>query len=120
MARSPLIVGANLTLLDDETVRLLTNADILNIDQHATASRQVLRDGDLIVWTADIGKQHAVAAFNIGEKALTVDRPLTDFDLAAGSYAVKNAWTGERMKPSARFSAQIEPHAPVVLIVEKQ
>jgi len=64
MARSPLIVGANLTLLDNDTLRLLTNADVLKIDQTATASRQVLHEGDLVVWTADLPLgAHALAAF---------------------------------------------------------
>jgi len=121
MARSPLIVGGNLTLLDDDTLRLLSNAEILKIDQRATASRQVLRDGDLVVWTADLAdNQHAIAAFNIGENSLTLDRPMTDFALSAGNYQMKNAWSGERLKPSSRFWAQLEPHASIVVMLAKQ
>jgi len=120
MARSPLIVGANLTLLDDDTLRLLTNADILKIDQTATASRQVLQDGDLVVWTADLpGNAHALAAFNVGEKPLALDRAWTDFALAASQPAVKNAWTGESAQASPRVTATIEPHASLVLMIGK-
>jgi hypothetical protein len=43
MARSPLILGANLTLLDDPTLKLLTNPDVIRIDQTATRSGQVMR-----------------------------------------------------------------------------
>ena len=64
-ARSPLIIGANLTLLTAETEQLLTNRDILAIDQTATGSRQVSHDGDLVVWSAALpGARYAVGLFN--------------------------------------------------------
>jgi alpha-galactosidase len=119
MARSPLIIGSNLTLLDQDTLRLLCNADILKIDQTATASRQVLHEGDLVIWTADLpGDQHALAAFNLGEKALTFDRALSDF-VSAGHYDMKNAWNGERLPARARVTT-LEPHATVVLMLDKR
>ena len=120
MARSPLIIGANLNLLDQNTLLLLCNADVLKIDQAATASRQVLREGDLVIWTADLpGDQHALAAFNLGEKVLTFDRALSDF-VSAGHYDMKNAWTGERLPAGARISITLEPHASVVLMLDKR
>jgi alpha-galactosidase len=117
MARSPLIVGANLTLLDEDTLRLLTNVDILKIDQTATASRQVLHEGDLVVWTTDLpGNEYALAIFNLGEKRITVDRDLSEFALP-GKKEVKNAWTGERLQASPRVSTTLEPHASMVLML---
>ena len=121
MARSPLIVGANLTLLDEQTLHLLTNRDVLSIDQTAAASRQVLREGDLVVWTADLpGGRHAVAAFNLGEKPLTVDRELASLGLRDAQYDGKNAWTGERLHLSSRLTATLEPHASMVLMLNKK
>jgi alpha-galactosidase len=121
MARSPLIVGANLTRLDDATLRLLTNPDILKIDQAATASRQVTREGDLVVWTADLpGHQHALAVFNLGETSIALDRPFSSFALATGRRKAKNAWTGEPLPASSRVRTSIEPHASIVLILESE
>lgn len=120
MARSPLIFGGNLTLLDKETIALLTNADILKIDQTATASRQVLHQGDLIVWTADLpGKRYALAAFNLGDKPMKLDRPLSDFALV-GEFNAKNAWTGEQLKSITNVSTTLEPHASIVLMLGKK
>jgi hypothetical protein len=120
MARSPLIVGANLTLLDKDTLSLLTNADILKIDQTATASRQVLSEGELVVWTADLpGNGHALAAFNLGEKPIALDRAWTDFALAGTQNVVKNAWTGELLPAGGRVTATLEPHASIVLMLGK-
>lgn len=118
MARSPLIIGANLTLLDKETLHLLTNTDILKIDQSGTASRQVLHEGDLVVWTADLpGNEQALAAFNLGESRISFDRRLSSFVRMRRQREVKNAWTGERLKASPRVTATLEPHASMVLIV---
>jgi hypothetical protein len=120
MARSPLIIGANLTLLDQDTLRLLCNRDVLKIDQTATASRQVLHDGDLVIWTADLpGDEHALAAFNLGEEPITLDHALSDFNLA-GQYDMKNAWTAERLHAGARVNTTIAPHASVVLMLNKK
>ena len=120
MARSPLIVGANLTLLDEPTLRLLTNREILKIDQTATASRQVLHDGDLVAWTADLpGNEHAVALFNLGDRALAVDRAWSDFGIGGTARAVKNAWTGEHLPTSPRLTTKLEPHASIVLILTR-
>ena len=121
MARSPLIIGANLTLLDQDSLRLLCNTDILKIDQTATASRQVLHEGDLVVWTADLpGKQRALAAFNLGEKAISFDLPLSDFVPSVGPYDVENAWTGARLPAEVRLSTTLKPHASVVLMLDKK
>jgi alpha-galactosidase len=118
MARSPLIVGANLTLLDQGALRLLTNRHILKIDQTATASRLVLHEGDLVVWTADLpGNEHALAAFNLGEQTLAVDRAFSDFALPGRQYKAKSAWTGERLKASSRLHSTLEPHASLVLML---
>ncbi len=120
MARSPLIVGANLTLLDEDTRRLLTNAEVLRIDQTATASRQVLKEGDLVAWTADLpGNERALAIFNAGEKPLAINRAWADFGLAPSQPSVKNAWTGERLSVSPRVTATLEPHASLVLMLGK-
>lgn len=120
MARSPLIVGANLTLLDEDTLRLLCNTDILRIDQTATASRQLLREGDLVIWTADLpANQHALAAFNLGETVINLHRPLSEF-FPAGQYDVKNAWTGAPLPAGVRLGTTLEPHASVVLMLDKK
>jgi alpha-galactosidase len=97
MARSPLILGANLTLLDDATLKLLTNRDLIRIDQTSTASRQVLHDGDLIAWTSDLpGGAHALALFNVGDTPATVTQQFATLGLTAKkSYAAHDVWAGK-------------------------
>ena len=121
MARSPLIVGANLTLLDEATTRLLTNPGMVRIDQTATASRQALEDGDLIAWTADMPRdQYALAIFNLGNTPLKVDRKLTELKLPERRWAARNAWTGEQSKINGSVQADLAPHACMLLILSKK
>jgi hypothetical protein len=53
MARSPLILGANLPRNDDFTLELLTNDEVIGVDQGSRNNHQVSREGDLVVWAAD-------------------------------------------------------------------
>ncbi|MDD4500731.1 MAG: glycoside hydrolase family 27 protein [Bacteroidales bacterium] len=53
IGRSPLIFGGDMTRLDPFTKELLTNPDMLRVNQHSTNNRQISRDNDLIVWAAD-------------------------------------------------------------------
>jgi len=118
MARSPLILGANLTLLNDETLRLLTNTQMIRIDQTTTASREVLHEGDLVIWTADLpGNEQAVAVFNLGDKRMALDRELPDFLQPGKQQTIQNAWTGERIPAGSSLRMTLEPHASTVLIL---
>lgn len=66
IARSPLILGADMTRLDKFTLNLLTNSEVLAVNQHSSNNHQLSRDNDLIVWTADApgSRDKYVALFN--------------------------------------------------------
>ena len=66
IARSPLILGADMTRMDEFTLDLLTNSEALAVNQNSIHNRQLSRDNDLIVWTADVpgSKDRYVAFFN--------------------------------------------------------
>ena len=49
--RSPLLFGGNLTKLDDWTTSLLTNKEVLQVDQHSSGNHPVLIRPDVIVWS---------------------------------------------------------------------
>jgi len=53
IARSPLIIGGNLPNNDGFTLNLLTNDEVLRVDQHSTNNRQLWKKGDLYAWVAD-------------------------------------------------------------------
>ena len=125
MARSPLIIGANLTEMDEATLKLLTNADVLAIEQTATRSGEVMRSGNMIVWTADLPEgsrmgSHALALFNIGDQPVTVNGMFESYGLKAGSYKVRDAWAGKDLgELTGVQSLAIPPHASVLWLLKK-
>lgn len=66
--KSPLFFSGDLTYNDEWTDNLLTNEEVIHIDQHSTNNREVSNDGTRIVWTADDATSTAkyAALFNIG------------------------------------------------------
>ena len=66
IARSPLILGGNLPKNDDFTLALLTNDEVLAVDQHSANNRQLFNTNSLVAWAADVPGSSAkyVALFN--------------------------------------------------------
>ncbi|MEK7779934.1 MAG: glycoside hydrolase family 27 protein, partial [Verrucomicrobiota bacterium] len=53
IARSPLIHGGDMTQMDAFTLSLLTNTEVIAVNQSSTHNRQLFRTNDLIAWVAD-------------------------------------------------------------------
>jgi hypothetical protein len=120
MARSPLIVGANLTLLDEATLALLTNPEVIALDQTATDSAEVLHEGELTAWRARLQDgRYALALFNTGEEPLRVNRPLNSIvaEWGAVPHSVRDVWQGKDLPRERKVSATVAPHGCVLLMM---
>jgi alpha-galactosidase len=51
--RSPLMYGGDLPGMDDFTLSLITNEEVLSVNKNSTGNRQLFRENDLVAWTAD-------------------------------------------------------------------
>src|SRR4051812_38145488 len=69
IARSPLMYGGDLPSNDDFSLSLMTNDEVLAVNQKATNSRQVSANGDQVIWASDDGGSGAkyLAAFHVGD-----------------------------------------------------
>ncbi len=70
IARSPLMHGGDMTRTDDFTLSLLTNAEVLAVNQESTANRPVFNRDELVAWTADVegSPDEYVAVFNLRDR----------------------------------------------------
>jgi len=98
ITRAPLIMGGDLRYLDQPTLDLLTNRDVLTVNQASTDNEpHFLMDGTR-VWTArvDGGTDRYVALFNTTAKPKTVALPLRRLgcDAVAG---VRDLWSGKEV-----------------------
>jgi hypothetical protein len=66
IARSPLIMGGNMPNNDEFTLSLMTNDEVIAVNQASLNNRQVFNQSNHIVWVADVpnSKDKYVALFN--------------------------------------------------------
>ncbi|WP_114778442.1 NPCBM/NEW2 domain-containing protein [Botryobacter ruber] len=100
IARSPLIFGGDMTKLDDFTKNMLTNPEMLQVNQNSTNNRQVSRDKNLIVWAADVpgSKDKYVALFNAQSKGDNLDFANADY----ASPVIAGKWKSQEIKVSVK------------------
>jgi hypothetical protein len=113
MAKSPLILGANLTQLDEATYKLVTNPRVIAADQQGHGERQVEDRDGVVVWRSDGAPgQSWLAVFNTSEAAVEVKRPLAELGLAAkNGYGLVDVWSGGSGRGSIReVEVQLAPH----------
>ena len=95
MFRSPLMIGGNMPQFDDSTLSLLSNDEVLGIDQHSINNHEVYDRDSIIVWRADSpdGTITYVAVFNTRDTgAEHVPVKWNDLGLKSSRYEVRDIW----------------------------
>jgi hypothetical protein len=123
MFRSPLMFGGDLPTNDDFTLSLLTNDEVLAVNQNSTGNKQLKEEKGLIVWTAGVPgtEDQYVAFFNIND-SVTSEISVTPSELGiSGNYTVKDLWSKEdKGIVTDKFSVAVEPHASVLVRFSKE
>ena len=115
---SPLLIGCDMTKLDDFTLNLLTNDEVLEVSQDPLGQQagRVAKEGTSEVWAKNLEDgSKAVGLFNRGEEETTVSANWADLNLA-GKQTARDLW---RQTDLGTFSAQFQAPVPrhgVVLI----
>ena len=116
IARSPLILGANLTKLDGWTLALITNREVLDVDQNSHDGRQVAREGDTVAWTASgPGSTRYLAIFNLGDKPKTIHRSYDFYNLPGKAYRSRELWSGSERGAGDSITATLPAHGCILL-----
>ena len=112
---SPLMIGAELTLLDDATLSLLTNDEVLAMLPPSVKPHQICRDDEKAIWRADDAKADTcyVALFNLGEREQSLSVSLEELGYEE-KVSLKELWTKESSLAESVICADIAPHACVV------
>ena len=119
IARSPLIFGGDMVKMDDFTASLLTNDEVLAVDQQSENNRQLFRTADgLIAWTADVpgSADKYVAVFNTRDidknsntsASAAVSVKFADIGLE-GAVQIRDLWAE---KDLGSFRGSFAPIAP--------
>ncbi len=121
--RSPLMLGAELTLLDEWTLSLLTNAQVLGLLAEDNRARQIRRDDQAAIWFSrneKTGDCH-LGLFNFAEQETEVTCRLEDLDESVwGKENLTELWTGESFTvKDGMISLQIAPHGAKLLKISE-
>ncbi|MBS1724551.1 MAG: NPCBM/NEW2 domain-containing protein [Armatimonadetes bacterium] len=109
---SPLLIGCDLTKLDDFTLNLLTNDEVLAVNQDrlgkpAHRERVV---GDIEVWTRPLADgSYALGIFNRGDGDLDARFSASDVGLK-GSARVRDLWRQKDMGVMTSMSVKLKSH----------
>lgn len=71
MFKSPLMLGGDLTGLDEDALAMITNKEIIDLDQKSRGGRQIYCESDCVIWSAEKDNNVFLAVFNTGDTTLT-------------------------------------------------
>lgn len=114
---APLIIGCPIERLDDFTLGLLTNDEVLEIDQDPLgkqAHQVEVQGGEVLIKELE-GGDTAIGAFNTGSRAATISCGWTELGLR-GRFRVRDLWRQQDIASAAdRFTATIPSHGVKLL-----
>ncbi len=120
IARQPLMFGGDLPSLDEPTLALITNDEVLEADQRATASRKLYERGEQIAWTSTAERPAGryVAVFHVGDGApATMRVEWKDLGLS-GPHATRDLWERRELgRVDDALVVTLPPHAAGMYLI---
>jgi hypothetical protein len=123
IARSPLIMGGDLRHLDAATLALLTNPEVLAINQNSHDNRPHRAEAGTRIWSArpngaGAANSYYLALFNTEDKPVEIAFDLSRLNLGNKTVALRDLWKRQDL-PQARgvIKQTLAPHASALLRV---
>ena len=113
---SPLMVGGDLPRADAWTTSLLTNPEVIEVDQNSTGNHPVITTDKAVVWMAQSSttKGYYLAAFNLGESSETLHYSWKDLGLPGSNYGLRDLWERKDLGASGAVNLTLPPHGSVL------
>ena len=120
LAPSPLMLGPNLPDNDSWTTALLSNPEVLAVDQDVLGQqghRSGLTSSGVEVWTKKLNTGALAAGFfNRAEKPVKVDYAWRNLHFAKAPL-VRDLWIRQDLGKQQRFVAELPPHGCLLVLV---
>ncbi|GCF10233.1 cellulose binding domain-containing protein [Dictyobacter arantiisoli] len=115
---APLSIGDNLTSLDSYGLSLLTNTEVIAVDQAGHQAHPISQASSQQVWFADNGDgSYTVGLFNLGGSTATVSVNWSSLGFS-GPASVRDLWSHTNLGTITNsFSATLNAHASRLLKV---
>jgi alpha-galactosidase len=120
VAAAPLVIGSDVRKLSQASVDILTDPDVVAIDQDP-AGVQAVRvgpAGTTETWVKRLADgSRAVVLLNRGDTPTVLTARATSLGLSGHRFTVKNAWTNEVTESADTISAAVAAHGAALLRV---
>jgi hypothetical protein len=113
---SPLMVGGELPSADAWTTSLLTNPEVIAMDQHSTGNHPVITTDKVVVWVAQssLTKSQYLAVFNISESNQALQYAWQDLGFTGPKYKLRDLWQRKDAGIAASIEVTVPPHGVVL------
>lgn len=111
---SPLMLGAEMTRMDDFTLSLLTNRDVLSMLTPDCRPRQIILTDEKAVWKAHNETDGTTygALFNLSDEEQTITASLEDFGICGSEAVLYDLWSGQTLTATeGSISVTLSAHA---------
>jgi alpha-galactosidase len=122
LLNAPLIAGNDLRTMSDSTRDILTNRDVIAVDQDWGGKQgyKIRDDGDLEVWMKPMHNgDRAVVLLNRGQTTSPVSITTTALGLSGGRHTARDLWTHTNATVNGSVSATLSPHSVAMLLVRR-
>ncbi len=111
--RSPLMFGGDLPGCDEWTLSLITNPEVLAVDQNSKNNRQTYNQDEIVVWIANVpdSNDRYVSVFNLSEEKRVVKLPWKAVDVPASRAMVRDLWARQDLGEREDLQVTLSPHA---------
>jgi alpha-galactosidase len=118
---APLVFGGDMTQLDPFTLSLLTNAEVIDVNQDVLGKQAapVAKHGDIEVWAKDMEDgSKAIGLFNRGDQETQVNALWSDLGIH-GKRTVHDLWRQKDVgKFDHEFRTSVGPHGAEMFLLE--
>jgi hypothetical protein len=122
IAKSPLMLGNDMLDVDEFTMELITNPEVLAVNQKGINARQIFTRNGQRVWIStdpETGDRF-VALFNLNNKETNVSFDM-ELDYLRGDYHIRDLWLRKDMGTvSSKISQKLPPHGSALFRLSKK
>ncbi|XP_039040207.1 alpha-galactosidase-like [Hibiscus syriacus] len=116
LAKAPLLIGCDVTSIDNVTLQLLTNTEVIGVNQDklGVQGKKVKKDGDLEVWAGPLADSRvAVVLWNRGSSSATITAYWSDIGLPPSTVVgARDLWAhSSKSTDEDQISAEVDSHA---------
>jgi alpha-galactosidase len=117
IARSPLMIGTYLPKLDPHTRALLTNREVLAVNQRSTPQRIIKNVDEQMIWAADVpdSSDRYLAFFNLSNLVIEIKVSLKELGLK-GPCRVRDLWSQQDLPTPVekQVCTKVVPHSSIL------